>query len=156
MTDPGRYAGLTTLVTGASGILGSWLVHRLLADGATVVALVRDEDPRSQLWRSGDIARIARVRGSLEDPSLLERILVEYEVDTIFHLGAQTQVRHAQTTPVRDAGGERSRNLQPAGGRSSHPCSLAGDRGRLQRQGLRRLGRLAIHRGPPARGPQCL
>ena len=99
MTDPGRYAGLTTLVTGASGILGSWLVHRLLADGATVVALVRDEDPRSQLWRSGDIARIARVRGSLEDASLLERILVEYEVDTIFHLGAQTQVRHAQRHP---------------------------------------------------------
>jgi CDP-glucose 4,6-dehydratase len=93
------YPGLTALVTGASGILGSWLVHSLLANGATVVALMRDEDPRSELWRSGDVARIIRVRGSLEDVGLLERLLVEYEVEVVFHLGAQTQVRHAQRHP---------------------------------------------------------
>jgi len=99
MTDSGAYAGRTVFVTGASGIVGSWLVRSLLAGGASVVVLLRDEDPRSELARSGDGRRVARVRGSLEDVALLERALVEYEVDVVFHLGAQTQVRHAQRQP---------------------------------------------------------
>lgn len=92
-------AGRTVLVTGASGIVGSWLVRSLLGAGATVVALVRDDDPHSELVRSGDIDRVTRVHGSLEDLALLERSLVQYEVQVIFHLGAQTQVRHAQWSP---------------------------------------------------------
>jgi len=67
--------------------------------GATVVALLRDEDPQSEFVRSGDEQRVTRVRGSLEDLALLERSLVQYEVDVVFHLGAQTQVRHAQRQP---------------------------------------------------------
>jgi CDP-glucose 4,6-dehydratase len=70
-----------------------------MSEGAAVVALVRDEDPRSEFVRSGDYERVARVRGALEDVAMLERVLVEYEVDVIFHLGAQTQVRHAQRQP---------------------------------------------------------
>jgi dTDP-D-glucose 4,6-dehydratase len=99
MTDVARYAGRTVFVTGASGIVGSWLVRSLLAAGADVVALVRDEDPRSEFVRSGDDRRVTRVRGSLEDVALLERLLVQYEVEVVFHLGAQTQVRHAQRQP---------------------------------------------------------
>jgi CDP-glucose 4,6-dehydratase len=99
MTDLGAYHGRTVFLTGASGIVGSWLVRSLLSADAAVVALVRDEDPRSEFVRSGDVGRVARVRGPLEDLVLLERLLVEYEVDVIFHLGAQTQVRHAQRQP---------------------------------------------------------
>jgi CDP-glucose 4,6-dehydratase len=99
MTEKDGYAGKTVLVTGASGIVGSWLVRRLLDAGATVVALVRDDDPHSEFVRSGDIARVTRVHGSLEDLVLLERTLVQYEVQVVFHLGAQTQVRHAQWSP---------------------------------------------------------
>jgi CDP-glucose 4,6-dehydratase len=99
MTDLARYAGQTVFVTGASGIVGSWLVRALLSAGATVVALVRDEDPRSEFVRSGDERRVTRVRGSLEDLTLVERSLVQYEVGVVFHLGAQTQVRHAQRQP---------------------------------------------------------
>ncbi|MBI2775683.1 MAG: GDP-mannose 4,6-dehydratase [Chloroflexi bacterium] len=99
MTDLRAFDGRTTFVTGASGIVGSWLVRSLLAQGAHVVALIRDEDPRSELVRSGDDRRITRVHGALEDVVLLERILAQYEVDVIFHLGAQTQVRHAQRQP---------------------------------------------------------
>jgi len=95
MTDLGAYSGRTVFLTGTSGIVGSWLVRSLLSVDAAVVTLVRDEDPRSEFVRSGDVQRVARVRGPLEDLVLLERLLVEYEVDVIFHLGAQTQVRHA-------------------------------------------------------------
>ena len=100
MTEPGAYIGKTVFVTGASGIVGSWLVRALLGAQVTVVALVRDEDPRSELVRSGDDRRVVRVTGSLEDVVTLERALVQYEVDVVFHLGAQTQVRHAQRQPL--------------------------------------------------------
>ena len=93
------YAGRTVLVTGASGIVGSWLVRSLLDAGAVVVALVRDDDPHSEFVRSGDVGRVTRVHGSLEDIALLERSITQYEIQVVFHLGAQTQVRHAQWSP---------------------------------------------------------
>jgi CDP-glucose 4,6-dehydratase len=90
----------TVLVTGATGLVGSWLCRRLLEDGAQVVALVRDWDPQSEFIRSGDIRRCSVVSGRLEDYSTLERALVEYEVDTVFHLGAQAVVGTALASPL--------------------------------------------------------
>ena len=51
----------SVLVTGATGLVGSWLVHELLKQGSHVTALVLDNDPASQLFRSGDINRISVV-----------------------------------------------------------------------------------------------
>jgi CDP-glucose 4,6-dehydratase len=93
------WADRAVLVTGASGIVGSWLVKELLASSASVVALVRDEAPESELVRSGDMRRTTLVRGSLEDARLLQRSLVEHNVGVVFHLGAQTQVLAADRDP---------------------------------------------------------
>jgi CDP-glucose 4,6-dehydratase len=87
-------------VTGATGIVGSWLVKRLLAEGAAVVALVRDWDPQTELVRSGDIMRTTVVNGRLEDYGTLERAINEHEVDTVFHLGAQPIVTTALRNPL--------------------------------------------------------
>ena len=87
-------------VTGASGLLGSWLVKELVDKGAHVVALIRDVVPQSYLFRSGYINKVAIVRGALEDYQLLERALGEYEIDTVFHLGAQTIVEIATRNPL--------------------------------------------------------
>jgi len=87
-------------VTGATGVVGSWLVKDLLARGAYVVALVRDADPQSELYRSGDIRQISVVNGALEDFWTLERAINEHEIDTVFHLGAQTIVGTAQRSPL--------------------------------------------------------
>ena len=87
-------------VTGATGLLGSWLVKDLLAKGAAVVILIRDKLPGSELVRSGLIEKIDRVEGALEDYPTIERILNEYEVQTIFHLGAQTIVPTANRNPL--------------------------------------------------------
>ena len=62
MTDLGAYHGRTVFLTGASGIVGSWLVRSLLSEGAAVVALVRDEDPRCEFVRSGGLGKIFEVR----------------------------------------------------------------------------------------------
>lgn len=94
------WAGRRVFVTGATGIVGSWLVKSLLADGAVVIALVRDADPSSELIRSGDICRVSVVNGAVEDLLTLERALLEHEVDTIFHLAAQTTVMAARRSPL--------------------------------------------------------
>lgn len=89
-----------TLVTGATGLLGGWLVRRLLDAGADVVGLVRDWVPQCELVRSGLLDRICVVRGDIGDQPLLERTLGEYEIDTVFHLAAQTIVPVANRNPV--------------------------------------------------------
>jgi CDP-glucose 4,6-dehydratase len=89
-----------TFVTGATGLLGSWLARRLLSMGADVVCLVRDWVPQSELVRARLIERVKVVRGDVRDQALLERVLGEYEVDTVFHLAAQTIVSIANRNPI--------------------------------------------------------
>lgn len=89
-----------TLVTGGTGLVGGWLTQRLVEEGASVVCLVRDWVPRSTLL-SGDLAnRVSIVRGDVRDQALLERLLGEYEIDTVLHLAAQTIVPIANRNPV--------------------------------------------------------
>jgi len=94
------WAGRGGFVTGAAGLVGSWLSHTLIEEGARVVGLVRDEDGESALLRSGDTSRMTLVRGDLTDLRTLERAVVEYDVETIFHLGAQPIVRTADELPL--------------------------------------------------------
>ncbi len=88
------------LVTGATGLVGSWLTKRLVTSHAEVVCLVRDWVPQSELVRGGTIGRVKVVRGDVQDQALLERTLGEYEIATVFHLAAQTIVGVANRNPV--------------------------------------------------------
>jgi CDP-glucose 4,6-dehydratase len=88
------------LVTGATGLVGSWLCARLLKEGAAVIVLVRDWDPQSELLRSGAIQRCSVVSGQLESYAEVERAINEQEVDSVFHLGAQTIVGTALRSPL--------------------------------------------------------
>jgi CDP-glucose 4,6-dehydratase len=87
-------------VTGATGLLGGWLVRRLVEEGASVTALVRDWVPRSTLLDSDLLKKVTVVRGDVRDQVVLERALGEYEIDTVFHLAAQTIVGVANRNPV--------------------------------------------------------
>jgi CDP-glucose 4,6-dehydratase len=93
--------GKRVFVTGATGIVGSWLVKDLLASGAQVVALVRDADPQSEFYRCGDYRRVTIVNGRLEDFWTLERAINEQEIDTVFHLAAQPLVGVAYRFPLQ-------------------------------------------------------
>jgi CDP-glucose 4,6-dehydratase len=87
-------------VTGATGLVGSWLTEWLVNAGADVVALVRDGVPGSNFHRFGLDTRVVTVRGDLEDYSLMARILNEYEIEVVFHLAAQTIVGIANQNPL--------------------------------------------------------
>ena len=87
-------------VTGCTGLLGSWLTKNLVENGANVIGLIRDMVPQSNLNWSGFDDAIVIVRGEIEDYFVLERTLNEYEIDTVFHLAAQTIVTIANRNPL--------------------------------------------------------
>jgi CDP-glucose 4,6-dehydratase len=88
------------LVTGCTGLVGAWTTRALVERGAHVVGLVRDQVHGSELVRGGIDRRIDVVRGCVEDEQLMERTLGEYEIQTVFHLAAQTIVGIANKSPL--------------------------------------------------------
>ena len=87
-------------ITGSTGILGSWLTNELINKGANIVALVRDDVHSSNIHSLNLLKKITRVNGNVEDFGLILRSVNEYEIDTIFHLGAQTIVGTANRSPL--------------------------------------------------------
>ena len=94
------WKGKKVFVTGATGLMGSWLVKALMREGAEIVALVRDRVPKSMLVREGLIDQITTVSGDLESLPTLERAIAEYTPHTVFHLAAQPLVQVAKRDPV--------------------------------------------------------
>jgi CDP-glucose 4,6-dehydratase len=90
----------SVFVTGAYGLLGSWLVRALVARGDRVIVLRRDRAPRSALLLDGVEDACDVVHGDLNEDGLVARALGEYEVDTVFHLAAQTIVGTANRSPL--------------------------------------------------------
>lgn len=88
------------LVTGGTGLVGGWLVRRLVEARAEVTCLVRDWVPESELVRARLVERVNVVRGDVRDQALLERVLGENEIVTVIHLAAQTIVTVANRNPV--------------------------------------------------------
>jgi CDP-glucose 4,6-dehydratase len=101
VTVDDSWHGRPVFVTGATGIVGSWLVKDLLARSARVVALVRDPDPQSELYRSEDYRSTSIIHGRLEDYWTLERAINEQQIHTVFHLAAQSIVGVAQRHPLQ-------------------------------------------------------
>lgn len=98
--DPGFWRDRRVFVTGATGLVGGWLVRRLLEAEADVVCLVRDWTPQSDLFQSRLIDKVTVVNGDLCDQAVLERALGEFEISTVMHLAAQTIVGIANRNPV--------------------------------------------------------
>lgn len=83
------------LITGAGGEIGHGLMERLAGDGRqSIITLdVNPLDPALGRFVSREFT------GSIMDMGLLERILSEFEVDTVFHLAALLSTR-SEFTPV--------------------------------------------------------
>jgi len=87
-------------ITGAAGLLGSALVEKLITLEAQVFVLIRDSVPDSLLFLQGLDKKISIAWGDLSDLSLLERLLNEWDIETVFHLGAQPIVGFANRSPL--------------------------------------------------------
>jgi CDP-glucose 4,6-dehydratase len=96
----GFWKGKRVFVTGATGLMGGWLVKALLREGAEVVALVRDQAPKSMVVAEGILPQLAVVSGDLESLPTMQRAIAEYEPHTVFHLAAQPLVGVAKRDPV--------------------------------------------------------
>ncbi|MFH1133770.1 MAG: GDP-mannose 4,6-dehydratase [Nanoarchaeota archaeon] len=94
------WAGRKVLVTGATGLLGSWLTKKLVDEKAEVTILQRDHPQFSELFLSGAAAKVNVARGQLESYYDIERVLNEYEIQFCFHLGAQAIVTTANRSPM--------------------------------------------------------
>lgn len=82
------------LITGAGGEIGHGLIARLSAGDRPIITL--DLNPLDPA-----IARhvLREFTGSILDTGLLERILAEFEIDTVFHLAALLSTR-SEFTPT--------------------------------------------------------
>lgn len=98
--DPRFWRDRRVFVTGCTGLVGAWTVRLLRERGAHVVGLIRDQVHGSELVRGGLIDEIDVVHGCVEDYLLLERVLAEYEIQTVLHLAAQTIVGTANRSPL--------------------------------------------------------
>jgi CDP-glucose 4,6-dehydratase len=96
----GFWTDRSVLITGATGLVGSWLTRRLTESGADVVCLIRDWVPQSELVRTRTIEQVKVVRGDVRDRDLLERTIGEHEVEVVIHLAAQTIVGIANRNPI--------------------------------------------------------
>lgn len=87
-------------VTGASGLVGGWLTEALIRDGADVVVMLRDWVPSARLFSTNTLNKVNIVRADLADAKVIERILSEYEIQSVIHLAAQTIVPIANRNPL--------------------------------------------------------
>lgn len=88
------------LITGGTGFAGAWLARALLHRGDAVTVLARDEPPISPLELLGLRSEVGLVRGDVRDQLLVERSLAGHQIDTVFHLAAQTLVPTARQAPA--------------------------------------------------------
>lgn len=90
----------SVFITGGFGLLGSTLAEMLDALGARITLLKRDHVPSSRLFETEAAKRVNIVQGDFEDYDTVYRALNEYEVETVFHVGAQPIAPVANRCPL--------------------------------------------------------
>jgi nucleoside-diphosphate-sugar epimerase len=86
---------MNVLVTGHTGFLGNAIVGGIKEKGDFVVGIERDENKRRDLRNHPD----AFVKGDIRDYDFIRRVIVDYEVEEIYHCAAQAIVRSCANDP---------------------------------------------------------
>jgi CDP-glucose 4,6-dehydratase len=87
MSDP-FWKDRSVLITGASGFVGYWLSEELCRQGASVTALLSSRDFSVRARPLLNFVGLKAVEGNIDDAKLLERVMCNEAVDTVFHLAA--------------------------------------------------------------------
>jgi CDP-glucose 4,6-dehydratase len=89
------------LVTGGTGLLGSWLVRMLVDADAEVTCIVRPGSERASPIAAAWQDRVHRVYGSVCDRAVVSAALQASRAESVFHLAAQTIVGAANEAPAQ-------------------------------------------------------
>ena len=87
----------TALVTGATGQDGYFLVRRLLADGWTVHAAVRDPEAALDLFEAPE--GLVVVQADLAEPERLAALVAELQPDELYNLAGESSVQSSFADP---------------------------------------------------------
>lgn len=96
-----RWRGKRVFVTGHTGFKGGWLVAWLVTLGAKVKGYALAPDTRPSLFDSLRLENeLDHVLGDIRDRDRLERELIGFAPEVVFHLAAQPLVRSSYEIPV--------------------------------------------------------
>lgn len=87
-------------ITGISGFVGSHLAKKLIEKGVEVTGLQHDIKKKSYLGLLDIKDKANIVTGDITDLKLLQRVLVDYKIDWVFHLAAVSIVSKAIQYPI--------------------------------------------------------
>jgi len=88
------------LITGGTGFLGSHITKRLVDNVESITIVTTDIRQQTTLKSLGvDVDKINLVKGDVRDFDFLRLLFNEYEFDTVFHLGALSEVKKCQPDP---------------------------------------------------------
>ena len=88
------------LITGGTGFLGSYIARRLVNDVDSITIVTLDIKQKTSLKALNiDMNKINLVKGDIRDYEFIKLLFNEYEFDTVFHLGALSEVKKCQPNP---------------------------------------------------------
>tara|TARA_Y100000593_G_C4286892_1_gene325981 strand:- start:355 stop:1302 length:948 start_codon:yes stop_codon:yes gene_type:complete len=88
------------LITGGTGFLGSHLTKRIIDEAESVTIATTSIRQQTTLNTLGvNINKINLVKGDVRDFDFVRLLFNEYEFDTVFHLGAISEVVKSQNDP---------------------------------------------------------
>lgn len=87
-------------VTGATGLVGSWLIKALVEKGAEVTALVRNKNCGSELFRSKTAEKVHVVQGVVEDFPNTAKVFAHRKFEVVFHLASTNINRGDKQNPL--------------------------------------------------------
>ncbi len=89
------------LITGHTGIKGSWLTIWLHSMGTQVIGYALDPPSQPSLFEVTDIRKeIVSIHGDIRDLTHLQSVYEKYQPEIIIHMAAQALVRESYLNPV--------------------------------------------------------
>ena len=84
--------GKNVFLTGINGFIGGNLAKSLIANGANVFGLLRNERNNTFLFYEELHKKITIIKGEITDIMLMKRILTEERINIVYHLAAQVEI----------------------------------------------------------------